>query len=123
MIYPKRLKEGQRALSLRQLDPKEYYKQWYQLRKDIYKEKHLQKAHGISLEDLFKLLDDQNYLCAICKIDLSSKNPKNVHVDHCHKTKKIRGVLCNSCNMALGLLKDDTNIVKSCLEYLECHRT
>ena len=44
--------------------------------------------------------------------------PKRLYVDHCHKTGKIRGLLCNSCNTALGLLKDDISLFKRSIDYL-----
>lgn len=99
---------------------KEYMRQWYTKRKDFRKEEHLRKNYGITVDDLLEMMEDQNNLCAICKKDLKSLTPKNVHIDHCHKSNemKIRGVLCNKCNMALGLLNDDVELFKTCIKYL-----
>ena len=103
------------------VDKKEYLRKWYLSRKDIYKERHLQKKWGMTLEDLYNLMDSQNHECAICRIDLESLGPKRTHIDHCHKTDKIRGILCSNCNMALGLLKDDSELLIKAVKYLEMH--
>jgi hypothetical protein len=103
------------------LPEKEYLRQWYLGRKEIYKESHLKKTYGLTLDDLLLLMETQNNLCKICKVDLTKLNPKNVHIDHCHKSEelKIRGVLCNKCNMALGLMHDDIKLLEACIEYLK----
>lgn len=100
---------------------REYMKLWYLGRKEIHKESHLKRTYGLTIDDLLSLMEAQNNLCSICKTDLRELNPKNVHIDHCHKSEdmKIRGVLCNKCNMALGLLNDDVDLLKSCIDYLE----
>ncbi len=101
------------------LPEKEYMKKWYLGRKEIYKESHLKRTYGLTIDDLISLIEGQDYKCIICKVDLRTLNPKNVHVDHCHSSDKIRGILCNKCNMALGLLNDDVNLFKICIEYLK----
>ena len=47
---------------------------------------------------------------------------KKLSIDHCHNTKKIRGLLCHYCNMALGLFKDNTDIMQKAIEYLKTHQ-
>lgn len=98
----------------------EYMREWYLGRKELYKENHLKKTYGLTIDDLMGMLEKQEYLCGICKRDLRELTQKNVHIDHCHASKelKIRGVLCNKCNMALGLLNDDVKLFESCIEYL-----
>ena len=71
------------------------------------------KRYGITLEDYNNLSEAQDHLCAIC---LSKKSP--LHVDHCHTTGKVRGLLCFSCNTLLGVAKDSPNILKSAITYL-----
>ena len=67
----------------------------------------------------FKLTEDQyNNLmsytnCQICDAELTKKC-----IDHCHSTNKIRGVLCNNCNTALGLVGDNTQTLQKMIEYL-----
>jgi len=56
----------------------------------------------------------QHGKCAICR----KKKKKNLDVDHCHKSGQVRGLLCNSCNQALGYLNEDENIMRNAIEYL-----
>lgn len=81
------------------------------------------KWYGLEHEDYLQLLKDQNYVCAICGLEETVKNPsghvKPLSVDHCHTTNKIRGLLCTSCNVALGYLKDDVTLLAKAIVYLE----
>ena len=52
----------------------------------------------------------------ICK---SPPGHKSLHIDHDHKTGKVRGLLCHGCNTAIGLMKDDVNILTKAIEYLK----
>ncbi len=75
----------------------------------------LKRKFGITLEQYHDMVILQNGVCAICKkVDEDIK----LSVDHCHTTGKIRGLLCRRCNMALGLFGDDTQRMKSAIEYL-----
>jgi hypothetical protein len=81
----------------------------------------LKYRYGIIAEDYNVLLKNQNYSCGICKTkDPSSKRKGNskFHVDHCHLTGKVRGLLCNSCNTAIGHLNDDETNLIAALRYL-----
>ena len=82
----------------------------------------LLRKFGITLEEYNKMLKQQNNKCAICKqgeIKLNKYGkPKRLSVDHDHKTNKIRGLLCHTCNTGIGLLKDDIEIIKNALIYL-----
>ncbi len=65
-------------------------------------------------------LEDLNGTCELCKTNTYSiTHKKALHLDHCHKTGKIRGFLCNNCNMALGLLKDDVEIIFRAAKYVK----
>lgn len=78
----------------------------------------LQYRHGITLEQYHQMLEDQDHKCAICQ-RYPEDNPKNPwHVDHDHKTGKIRGILCHACNTALGNFKDDPETLGNALKYL-----
>jgi len=58
---------------------------------------------GITTKDYDKILFEQNNCCAIClSTSMGDKRSKNFHVDHCHATGKVRGLLCNDCNLAVG---------------------
>lgn len=75
------------------------------------------KEFNLTEQDYDSMFAKQNYSCAICK----TKEPTgyNWHVDHCHTTNKVRGILCSKCNQGLGLFNDDGNILMSAKEYLE----
>ena len=81
----------------------------------------LKAKFGISVEEYSEILNNQEGVCAICKSDKPDVNGyrNNFPVDHCHKTGKIRGLLCDRCNRGLGFLRDDTEILKSAILYLE----
>ena len=80
------------------------------------RERHLRLTYGLSLEDYDKLLEKQENLCAICKKPNTSKRP--FHVDHCHTTKKVRGLLCITCNTMLGRIETNPEILKNLNTYL-----
>ena len=73
------------------------------------------KEYSLTETDYKKIIKKQEYKCAIC---FQKINEKNTHVDHCHKTMRVRGLLCSKCNQGIGLLNDDINILKSAIEYL-----
>lgn len=75
----------------------------------------LRKKYGLSMEDWQAMLDSQNGVCAICSLE--DKNG-NLHVDHCHATGVIRGLLCGPCNKALGLFRDRTDNLDNAITYL-----
>jgi hypothetical protein len=79
--------------------------------------------YGISDTEYLALLEDQDFSCAACGVEFVVDGDgypidKFVHLDHCHDTGTIRGILCNGCNLALGHLKDDPVRVMALLEYI-----
>jgi len=81
----------------------------------------LKSKYGITPEKYEKMFREQNGKCAICG-DTDGKSARGTTtfcVDHCHKTGKIRGLLCNNCNRCLGLLKDDPSVLEKAIEYLK----
>lgn len=81
----------------------------------------LKARFGISLDIYNQLLTDQNYQCFICN-KTKSANGHSLAVDHCHKTGKIRGLLCKACNIALGNFKEDIKSLQNAIVYLEMAR-
>ena len=80
------------------------------------KNNHLQRKYGITIEQYDKMLELQNNKCAICGYDFpdSKKLWNRPCVDHCHRTHKVRGILCRKCNIMLFWL--DTNQNKEAAE-------
>ncbi len=89
--------------------------------KEIYHYSHLKRTYGLLLVDYLKLIKIQNNRCAIC--NTKNKYPfKRLSVDHCHKTNKIRGLLCANCNTGLGYFKDKWSILNQAVKYLKQRR-
>ncbi len=75
--------------------------------------------YGLTSEAYAKLLEEQLGMCGICCCLIDSKKVHtNFAVDHCHVTGEVRGLLCNQCNRALGMLEDSENVVRAALQYL-----
>lgn len=72
-------------------------------------------AYGLSPEAFGALVAAQNGRCAIC---LEVPTGRGFHVDHCHATGRIRGLLCRGCNLALGNMKDDPARLMTAADYL-----
>jgi hypothetical protein len=79
---------------------------------------YLRDKYGITPEDYDRLLEDQGGGCAIC-----GKPPDGMalHVDHCHETGRVRGLLCFSCNAGLGQFKHDPDLLEEALVYVAVH--
>lgn len=75
------------------------------------------KQYGLTIEDYEEMHRRQGHRCAICKIH-QSKFTKQFNVDHCHKTGKVRGLLCLHCNSALGYMKDSYVVAEIMRSYL-----
>ena len=82
----------------------------------------------LSLEQFNAMAISQNHLCAICKkpqckFDKKSKKVRSLAVDHNHKTGKIRELLCTSCNTAIGLFEENSDLIQEAINYLRRHET
>jgi hypothetical protein len=78
----------------------------------------LKKRYGITLDQYCAIHEAQRGRCAICGTE-SCATGKRLAVDHCHKTGKIRGLLCQACNTAIGKLKDDPDLIRRAASYVE----
>ena len=79
------------------------------------------KKYGITLKDYDRMLEEQNHKCKICgksETAIVGGIKPMLSVDHCHETKKVRGLLCSACNRALGMFKDSPEILKNAIKYL-----
>lgn len=82
-------------------------------------ERELIRKYGLTLEDKARMYQKQNSSCAICQ---EPTNLKDIVVDHCHTTGIVRGLLCNHCNKALGLLKDKIELCMNMASYLSANQ-
>jgi hypothetical protein len=94
-------------------------KRYYTKNKDkwVVQRHKIERKYGIKEEDYKAMLEDQEYCCAICGNHFNTQK-RRLAIDHDHKTGKIRGLLCDSCNLGLGSFKDDINILQSAIIYL-----
>jgi hypothetical protein len=73
-------------------------------------------TYGLTEADYLAKIQEQNNVCAICK---EKQLNKVLCIDHNHVTGKVRGLLCNSCNIGLGHFRDNSKILHSAIEYLQ----
>lgn len=94
--------------------------------KSCQSDRFLEYRYKISVNTYLEMSKKQEQKCAICKKDLNlqtntAKRSKEVAVDHCHVTGKVRGILCASCNQGLGFFKDSVENLQNAIKYLESH--
>jgi len=97
---------------------KECISAWKESRRDELRDNNYKNTYGISLDEYNEKLKLQNNRCEICKTHESEVFGGRLHVDHRHKDSAIRGLLCRNCNIALGFLKEDADIVAEMLHYI-----
>jgi hypothetical protein len=81
----------------------------------------LKRLYGITLNDYLEILEAQNGRCAICGTDVPGGKGA-FHVDHCHTSNKVRGLLCHHCNVGIGNFKDNISTLASAILYLSEHQ-
>jgi hypothetical protein len=85
--------------------------------KDKIADSKLRSKYGITLVQKQTIFALQNGKCATCPFIFESVS--SAHVDHCHNTGRVRGLLCSSCNLVAGKAKDSPAILRSIADYLE----
>jgi DNA-directed RNA polymerase subunit RPC12/RpoP len=81
----------------------------------------LKSKYGLTPEHRDAIVIQQLHKCAICEEPLSD-NPRLVHIDHCHSTNKLRGILCSNCNHGIGKFKESPERMLRAIAYLEFHQ-
>lgn len=103
-------------------DKAKYAREWRKANPDKVKNIDLKKQYGITLTEYDDMLQAQKNVCAICQKAETAVDSKGhlrmMAVDHCHTTKKIRGLLCTSCNTAIGHFKDDVHLLQRAINYI-----
>lgn len=83
---------------------------------------HLRRKYGITPEQYDAMLDAQGGKCAICgRLEQDSPRGRLV-VDHMHCSGKVRSLLCGQCNSGIGLLGENTDVLRRAIEYIEQHK-
>lgn len=92
---------------------------WRLNNKDKVRNINLKRTYGITLSDYGKMLESQNNKCKICgELHDGSSRETSLHIDHCHSSNKIRGLICMHCNRGLGAFRDNLDYLASAMEYL-----
>lgn len=84
------------------------------------RKRHLLKKFGLTPGTYQAMLAAQGGGCAICRAEKASL--RKLHVDHCHTTGKVRGLLCGKCNSLLGFAEDSLEILSRAAAYLGAHK-
>ena len=79
------------------------------------REGELERKYGITTKEYNTLLDAQDGVCAIC----FGGNNRKLCVDHDHDTGKVRGLLCDKCNLGIGMLGDKVDALQRAIDYLK----
>lgn len=112
--------ENKERIKIMRKNKKDEYK-----RNNIWYDKYLKMNYKIGQTEYNEMLIKQNYTCFICKLPETKLNVKGqikpLSVDHCHKTGKVRGLLCTTCNTSLGGFKDNIELLENAIIYLKQH--
>jgi hypothetical protein len=95
-----------------------YHKDVYARSREATRERHLVRKYGVTLADYDAMLKTQGGKCAICLSPESAQYKGVFHVDHCHATGAVRGLLCRGCNHMLGSVGDDPAVLRRAIAYL-----
>lgn len=95
-------------------DPVELERIKKQKRRARARDQRIQKTYGMSAVDYRAMYDIQHGRCAACETPHDQ-----LAIDHCHDTQRIRGLLCNRCNVALGLIREDIKAARGLTVYIE----
>lgn len=101
---------------------RKYVAEYYKLNPRKQKNCNLRK-YGITVEEYDQLFEKQNGVCAVCRKPetriCTKKIIQSLSVDHDHYTGIVRGLLCDRCNKAIGLLYHDVDLLKRIIKYLK----
>jgi hypothetical protein len=80
------------------------------------------KRYKMSVEEINSMIEKQDNKCYICSKPASENNYGVLAIDHCHNSLKVRKLLCNYCNVTLGMLRDDFDYIEKLKDYLIEHK-
>ncbi len=119
-FYIRNKKTGKRHSACKDCD-KERVKARHQQNPERTRNNDLKRNYGITLQEHQQMFEDQQGVCAICKGEGDGKW-KKLCVDHDHETGKVRQLLCRNCNMVLGQVNDNVNLLSEMIFYLNKHK-
>jgi hypothetical protein len=80
------------------------------------------RTYGLTQEEWDRLIALQGNACAVCKTTQPGGRGERWHIDHDHVTGQVRGLLCQLCNVGIGNLRDDPQIIMAAAQYVTAHR-
>ena len=119
-FYMRDKKTGRRHSACKECD-KARVKARHQANPERTRNNDLKRNYGITLQEHQEMYKNQNGVCAICKGEGDGKW-KKLCVDHDHNTGKVRQLLCRNCNMVLGQVGDNPNLLEEMIKYLQKHQ-
>ena len=105
---PCKLTQQQASDALKGEAHKRYHRDWK-----------LKKTYGISIEDYENMLADQDGRCDICSLEEKHAPYGVLSVDHCHDSGAVRALLCNHCNVGIGVFKENQDFLANAITYLK----
>ncbi len=99
---------------------KERQRVYYENNKEKIQQSAKEKKYNLPWHVIEKMIEDQNYLCAICFKDFRKSEQKfPINIDHCHLSNKVRGILCSKCNLGIGHFEDSIDMLENAIRYLK----
>ena len=93
-------------------------------RREVTSDKHYKRRYGVGVRWVQQKLQEQNWVCAICKtvsFKMREDHVSGLNLDHCHTSGKPRALLCHNCNRGLGLFQDNPIFLRAAANYVEHH--
>lgn len=112
----------ERAAELRRATVRRYTAKHPERVKQRFRKWVLRTKYNITWEQYHEMLEAQGGCCAICETDKPEGRGQCFHVDHDHKTGRVRGLLCTNCNNMLGRAKDNPALLRKGASFLEAHQ-
>ena len=123
LAYLEEVKNDPQKHENRKKNLREWHKQWKAENPIPDRAKFIKRVYGLDWETYTAMYEKQKGGCAICKTPIGLYGAEGqapvLHVDHCHETEKVRGLLCRTCNVGLGHFKDNATVLRLAAEYLE----
>ena len=94
------------------------YKHGKSRTKEYYNALVMKQNYGIKYDEYLNMVEQQDNKCAICGSGAPDHHKKRLNIDHCHTTGRVRGLLCDACNRAIGLMKDSPDLLYKAISYL-----
>ncbi len=94
---------------------------WYRANREKVGQRRIKVAYNITREEYAAMYWCQDGRCAICKRPEAEcgGRGKKLHIDHCHETDRVRGLLCTSCNTGIGQFQDNSDLMRRAIEYVD----